>query len=291
MDKVTVIMPAYNAEKFIAFSVESVLNQTYQNTELLIVNDGSIDNTVGVISEYVKQYPGKIRLINRPENHGTAFTINEAISNADGEYLSWLSADDLYAETMVSSQVDFLKNNAEYDACYSLSVAIDENNKMIGIENRSEDYLQELSKSDSVQPYRRLLQLGNSFHGCSMLGKRQCFTDIEGFKSKYRYAHDYEFWLRFAASYRIGFVRQYNVLGREYEGQISRQGNNEEDAIRAWYDFALEKDLIITLMQKAGYNSYEDCIHDGFANRIFANRDCKREMNVLLDLYKDFINK
>ena len=96
--KVSVIMPAYNAEKFIAKSIESVLNQTYKNIEFVIVNDGSTDSTTDIIRWYESRNPDTILFVDKEINEGTAKTLNIAMSYASGTYMCWLSADDLYVK-------------------------------------------------------------------------------------------------------------------------------------------------------------------------------------------------
>ena len=89
--KVSIIIPVYNGEKYIAQSIESALNQTYKNIEVIVVNDGSSDNTEKIVLEY----GDKIKYI-RKENGGVASALNVGIKNMTGDFFSWLSHDDLY---------------------------------------------------------------------------------------------------------------------------------------------------------------------------------------------------
>lgn len=287
--KVSVIMPAYNAQDFIKQSILSVINQTYTNIELVIVNDGSTDNTADVIMDCEKMYPDKILFVNKSINEGTAKTINIAMEYASGEYLSWLSADDLYSEKMVESSVDFLLKHPEFDACYSLSAVIDEKNNILGFEKRSEEYINTMLSGDSTPLYKRMIEISNFFHGCSVLGKRTNFLEVGGFDPAFRYAHDYDFWLRFAAITNIGFINEYNVYGRTYPTQISRQGHNEKDAVLVWSNFKDNKQLYEKLMKKAGHKDYIESVHLGFINRISYYHHNKEELLTVLNEYKKFI--
>lgn len=149
---VSVIMPAYNAEKYIEKAIASIVGQEYKNWELVIVNDGSTDRTVEIIEKYVSKYPQQIFLYHNEKNSGAAVALNNAMHHATGEYLCWLSADDMYFETMISTQVDFLEKREEYDAVFSKCVYIDKNDKLIG-GWEPEDYIGRLKMPDSKEPY------------------------------------------------------------------------------------------------------------------------------------------
>lgn len=105
MSKVTIIIPVYNSEKYIGKCLDSILNQTYTNFEILVVNDGSKDNSQKVIEEYQNKYPDKIIAINQ-ENKGVSKTRNESIKKASGDYIMFIDNDDFlesdYIETFVT---------------------------------------------------------------------------------------------------------------------------------------------------------------------------------------------
>lgn len=105
MKKVSVIIPVYNSEKYIGRCLESVLNQTYSNFEIIVINDGSKDNSQKIIDEYKEKYPDKIISINQ-QNKGVAITRNESIKRATGKYIMFVDNDDFldidYIETFVN---------------------------------------------------------------------------------------------------------------------------------------------------------------------------------------------
>ena len=111
MDKlVSIIVPVYNAEKFILETIESVEAQTYSHWELLLVEDGSSDGTAAVIEEYVRQKKEeRIRLICQPSNMGAARARNRGLQEARGRYIAYLDADDLWAPRKLELQIGFME--------------------------------------------------------------------------------------------------------------------------------------------------------------------------------------
>ena len=109
-DLVSIIMPAYNAEKYIAEAIESVLKQTYRNWELIIVNDCSIDATEQIVKKYQEQ-DQRIRLCSLIKNKGVANARNTAIKNAVGRYLAFLDSDDMWLPEKLEKQIGFMKRN------------------------------------------------------------------------------------------------------------------------------------------------------------------------------------
>lgn len=112
MEKVSVIMPAYNCEKFIKHSIESVQSQTYKNWELLIVDDGSQDASLEIAKECA-QKDERIKVIKMPQNSGVSICRNLAIAKANGRYLAFIDSDDLWSSYKLEHQIDFMqKHNA-----------------------------------------------------------------------------------------------------------------------------------------------------------------------------------
>ena len=109
-DLVSIIMPAYNAEKYIEEAIESVLKQTYRNWELIIVNDCSIDATEQIVKKYQEQ-DERIKFHSLTENHGVANARNTALQNAVGRYIAFLDSDDMWLPEKLEKQIGFMKIN------------------------------------------------------------------------------------------------------------------------------------------------------------------------------------
>lgn len=107
---VSIIVPVYNAEKFIAAAIESVLAQTYGQWELLLVEDGSSDNSVSVIERYIAENRDAcIRLVRQPSNMGAAKARNRGLAEAKGRYIAYLDADDLWRPEKLKREISFME--------------------------------------------------------------------------------------------------------------------------------------------------------------------------------------
>lgn len=131
MELVSVIMPNYNSEKFIEESIESVLNQTYQNIELIIIDDNSMDLSVEKIK---KINDDRIRLIKLTKNQGAAFARNEGLKISTGRYLAFLDSDDILNKDAIEKQINFLQKKKGV-LVFGAFEHITENGEKIKIEN------------------------------------------------------------------------------------------------------------------------------------------------------------
>ena len=123
-------MPAYNSEKFIRQAVQSVLEQTYTNYELIIVEDCSTDNTLSILNEYSLK-DKRINLLTNEKTSGVSYSRNRAMSIAKGDYIAFLDSDDIWDKQKLQKQVDFVKNNPDANFVFTGSSFINENDKPI----------------------------------------------------------------------------------------------------------------------------------------------------------------
>lgn len=126
---VSIITPCYNCEKYIKYTIESVLNQTYSNFEMIIVDDISTDDTLNIVKEYQKK-DKRIKLITLDKKGGASIARNTAIKEAKGKYIAFLDSDDLWYKEKLKKQIDFMEEN-NIDFSYTDYEYIDENNKKL----------------------------------------------------------------------------------------------------------------------------------------------------------------
>lgn len=126
---VSIITPSFNSEKFISDTIQSVQNQTYQNWEMIIVDDGSTDNTVSIIEEFL--HDNRIQLHQLDQNSGTGIARNTAISLAKGRYIAFLDSDDLWKPEKLQKQVEFMISK-DQPFTFSYYECINEEGKALG---------------------------------------------------------------------------------------------------------------------------------------------------------------
>jgi len=120
---VSVIIPAYNSEKYVLEAIESVLFQTYRNLEVIVVDDKSTDNTLSIISSIKDE---RLHLYRNECNRGIAYTTNRAVSLSRGEYIALMDDDDISMPDRLKIQVDFLEKNREIDIIGGMAEIIDQ---------------------------------------------------------------------------------------------------------------------------------------------------------------------
>src|SRR6187549_727051 len=130
---VSIAMATYNGEKFITEQLESLVNQTYKNIEIVIVDDCSTDNTVRIITDFQKKY-GSITLIEKDSNSGITKTFEHSIRNCKGEYIALSDQDDVWLSNKIEILLDELGSE---DAIYSNSLLVDKNGIFLNTDFKS----------------------------------------------------------------------------------------------------------------------------------------------------------
>lgn len=213
----SVVMPAYNSEKYIAEAIESVIKQTYTNWELLIINDCSTDNTEEIIKSYL-QKDTRIKLIKQKENQGVANARNTGIEKAKGRYIAFLDADDYWNKEKLQKQIQILQTS-NADITYTAYLMIDETGKTI--------------KKRSVKKTLKLKDLlkENSIIFSSVVCKKESLMD-KNFKSEW-YHEDYIFLLDLSKESK-NFVGINESLMQYRVHQRGRSFNKQSAAKYRW---------------------------------------------------------
>lgn len=129
--KVTIAIPIYNSEKYLRFAIQSVLNQSYSNWILFLINDGSNDSSLSIMKEY-ESIDSRIVVINDNKNKGLIYRLNQSISMASTKYYARMDADDIMCISRIEKQVKYLEDHPEVDILGSSIMTIDNNNRVIG---------------------------------------------------------------------------------------------------------------------------------------------------------------
>ena len=126
---VTMAIPFYNSERYLASAIQSVINQTYQNWELLLMDDGGLDSSIFIAREFAL-HDARIRIVSDGENKGLACRLNESIAIAKGEIYARMDDDDIMTIDRIEEQVRYLEEHPEVDVIGSSAIVIDENNNI-----------------------------------------------------------------------------------------------------------------------------------------------------------------
>lgn len=192
MPLVSVVIPVYNGSNYVAQAIDSALAQTYQNVEIIVVNDGSPDE--GATANICRSYGEKIRYFEK-ENGGCSSALNYGVSQAKGEYISWLSHDDLYAPEKIETQIGYYETEDLDTKTTLISNAIrliDKDGAPIYHPKRAKTGMM-----NSMQMFCHLL-FGAGFHGCGLLIPKSFFDNGFRFREDMRFVLDWNLWLKFA---------------------------------------------------------------------------------------------
>lgn len=192
---VSIIMAAFNAEDFIGSTIESVRGQTFQDWELVIVNDGSTDKTLA-IAEEAKRQDGRIQVIDRL-NQGAHIARNIAFQASRGKYIAILDADDRLLPEKLQIQVELLETKREFDVVYGDTWHCDE--KMNRLILESEKYR---GQQHSGNVFAKIV-LGNLFAVHSALTRRECFEETGLHRDERDLIGDWDLWVRVAVNHNF----------------------------------------------------------------------------------------
>lgn len=184
---VSVLIPVYNVDNYVKEAIESIQNQTYKNLEIIVVDDGSIDNTFSIIEKLAKN-DNRIKLYKNEKNLKIVKTLNRALSLANGEYIARMDGDDISAPDRIEKKVKFLEENKEFDLVGCSMVTIDSDGVEMGKTQRLSDF--ELIK-------RTLKYVSPVSH--IWLARKKVYDKLNGYREMPG-AEDYDFLLRMISS-------------------------------------------------------------------------------------------
>lgn len=210
---VSIVMPAKNAAVFIEKSILSILNQTYKNLELIIINDRSTDNTLEIIQSFDDS---RIRVINGPGT-GISDAFNTGLAQARGKYLCRCDSDDLYPADRIAEQVDWLETHPEYIAVCGMYSSIDTKNRHLVQYNRG-TYSMNLDEKFADGVIRT--------HFCTFLTRTNVLKNIGGCRTFFVTAEDIDLQFRLSEQGSIYFIAKNTYLYRLHDFSITHNQNN-----------------------------------------------------------------
>jgi len=235
--KVSVCIPSYNHAKYLPATIESVLRQTFQDFEIVIVDDGSSDDSLRIAQEYAAQYPSVIRVYTHPNhsNRGISATVNLAFEKSKGTYWSGLSSDDLLYPEKLAHQVAYLESHPNVGWVYTYTTFIDdEGHELPGV------FGTDITKERN--PIERLIE-NNLIAGMTVLARRKCVEKVGRHEEGLIYS-DWDFWVRMVVACKVGVLPYPLVKWRSH-------GSNASFGVDPKVNIARGLEVMASLQQKA----------------------------------------
>ena len=188
---VSIIMGIYNCEASLSKAIDSILNQSYTNWELIMCDDGSSDHTFEVAESYTRKYPGQIILLKNEKNSGLAYTLNHCLRYARGEFIARMDGDDESYPERLEKQVRFLRENSEY--------------QLVGTQIQLFNNDQDSGKMTAPQyPDKYIFRKQNPFLHATIMTYKDVYDKLGGYtvSDRTRRSQDRELFFRF---YHMGF--------------------------------------------------------------------------------------
>ncbi len=213
----SVLMPTYNQAQLLPLALDSLLAQTFTDFEVLVVNDGSTDDTRSVLDAYAAQHP-RVRAFHQP-NGGVGVALNAALAHATGDWICWLSSDDLFEPTALAT---FVASQQAYPATRffyaNFSLLHDGDGRLEPMPT-----LRHVSALPMADVQTLTLLRANYVNGITTCIERALVQSAGGWNPAYRYAQDYDLWLRLSVLTRFQYIDQRVAVTRIHAGQDTRR--------------------------------------------------------------------
>ncbi len=199
MPLVSVIMPCYNSQQYVAEALDSVLQQDYPNLEVIVVDDGSTDNSLQILQQYADQNSDRITII-RQANQGPAAARNTGMQAATGKYIAFNDSDDLWLPGKVRAQVNYLENHPETGLCFSSWAVWDQQQPLPQLLQKLRLQQADITDDTVVADrtgwlYLPLLE-SSVVHTTSAMLRHNLIQNVGLFNTGYRLGEDHDYWLR-----------------------------------------------------------------------------------------------
>lgn len=224
--KVSVIVTAHNYAEFLEECLDSALDQTYDDFELVVVDDGSTDETPEILRDYAYEHPETVKVVTLG-GEGLPTACNQGIEAADGEYVVRLDADDYFDENILSVEASFLDSNPDVDLVYPDYYTIDRNGEVL-------NHVRLPKVGEEVK------LLDRSPLAAGAMYRRSAWEEIGGYNESLDYQEDYDFWIKFITEFRVHNVNlplmYYRQHGSSMSTNFAERMNARRDVKRTFVD-------------------------------------------------------
>lgn len=241
--KVSVIMPVFNKERYLKEAIKSILSQSFINFELIILDDGSTDNSFKVIKSFKDQ---RIKVFKSKKRQGLAKGLNFLIKKARAEYIARMDGDDLSIKDRLKLQTEFLDKNHEVALVGSWAKVIDGKANIIG----------QFKHPCKYSKIREVILSYNPFIHSSVCFRKKIFNNLRGYDEELIYSQDYDLFLRMAVSHKCvnipEFLHKFRWLG-DYKKQKKQHLTALKIRLKAVSQYNYKKWEVIKLLKPALY--------------------------------------
>lgn len=233
--KVTIIIPSYNHAKFIAEAIQSALDQTYQDFEILICDDASKDDSVSIIKQFENK---RISLVVNEKNLGACVTVNSLIQKSKGDYIALLNSDDIWLPNKLEIQVAFLETHKNYNVLFSDAIIIKENGE--DFNDQEHFYTNMFAQPNRTREewLRSFYFNGNCLCHPSMLIRKTVYDEIGLYNPLMASLPDFEMWVRICLKYNIHVLPDKLVKFRILDDEQNASANNIANIVRGNFELS-----------------------------------------------------
>lgn len=235
MARISVVIPSYNHEKFIAAAIQSVLVQTYQDFEIIVVDDGSTDGSIEQIQTFSDP---RIKLILHKKNRGAAAAMRTGLGRAKGEYIAILNSDDVFLPEKLEKQVKMLDNTPQYAAVFSYVELIDEYGHQFTNQNHTYYKKFEQQNRDRYQWLNYFFYHGNALCHPSVLIRKSCYDKIGLYDERFAQLPDFDFWIRFCLKYELYIIPEKLVKFRIRSDEKNASAGTKQNIVRFYNEWS-----------------------------------------------------
>jgi glycosyltransferase involved in cell wall biosynthesis len=233
---VSVVMAVYNAEKYLNESIDSVLNQTYTNFELIVVNDGSTDSSKDIIFSYPDK---RIKYFENLRNLGLVPTRNKLLEKAKGKYIATLDSDDVALPERLQLQVEFMENNPDYGMCGTFY-------KLISTKG---DFLYDVVLPETDKDIKTFLHFDNCFCNSTTMINAELVKELK-YVPGFNFIEDFELWHRIAKKTKFTNLPVFTTLYRIHGSNVSHLKKTQLTKHLQQLNYEILNDLDIDFSEK-----------------------------------------
>ncbi len=226
MPRISCVMPVYKNALHIAEAIDSILSQTYEDFELVIINDGSPDRCNEIIARFADQDP-RIVMHSRADNRGIVFTRNELLDRARGEWMATMDADDVALPNRFERQLAFIEDHPQYDLIGSSAM-------LVGPEGNSMCEVGGGLSHEEIDRHHMAANTGTAFASPTTFIRVEALRAVGGYRDKALFGEDFDVFLRLAERGRLCTMQDTLLLYRQHLGSVGYDRNRQQREAVRW---------------------------------------------------------